>query len=394
MKTDVNDIQIQKLSKSIKQNFRCTTYFDISLLVYVSVSPVSLIFVCFCSDFRALVLLLYISMGRTLMQVTCPRGCAGGSFIQIRSPTGQLLQVTVPAGVISGQVFKVFVDVPAPQQITATATAAPVLPAPNQTQTLSYPYPTNPKQPKPKQQEYPPQVQQYQNLQPSGQTHKQNINSIPRVGYAATPKSPEIQGQQQAQQSSGIVLAQQVHQSQPIQQAQSSYGQNVAQPAAVKYVQQTQQSAQQQHQSHHLYSQAAAQSATVTGTAVQPHIQQAQIQAQPAYVQAQPQNAQVRARIVAQPVTDTSGAVAVANGPAPPQVTLSLPPHLSNPVLQLSLDVSVTNYLTPENERVYTFGILCAGVECWTFSGRFSELHKMEKQFKHPVSISFSVSCY
>jgi len=43
--------------------------------------------------------------GQQQMQVTCPAGCAAGSQIQIQAPTGQMVVVTVPAGVTEGQVF-------------------------------------------------------------------------------------------------------------------------------------------------------------------------------------------------------------------------------------------------------------------------------------------------
>ena len=42
-------------------------------------------------------------------QVACPQGVTGGGMVMITTPTGQQLQVVVPAGVTPGQMFQVIV---------------------------------------------------------------------------------------------------------------------------------------------------------------------------------------------------------------------------------------------------------------------------------------------
>ena len=57
----------------------------------------------------------------TTMDVTCPPGCKEGDQVRIQSPSGQVFQVAVPAGVSPGQVFRA--QVPAPTTV-ATASVA------------------------------------------------------------------------------------------------------------------------------------------------------------------------------------------------------------------------------------------------------------------------------
>ena len=71
---------------------------------------------------------------------------------------------------------------------------------------------------------------------------------------------------------------------------------------------------------------------------------------------------------------------------------LVLSPTLAQPIQQLPLTVTVTNYLSPDNERVFNFAISVVGKPaCWQFSGRYSELRKMERNVK--IKVRSHVSC-
>ena len=56
-----------------------------------------------------------------LVEVQVPAGISPGQALQIRAPSGQLLQVTVPAGVYAGMKFKAQVPAAAPAPAPAPA---------------------------------------------------------------------------------------------------------------------------------------------------------------------------------------------------------------------------------------------------------------------------------
>ena len=52
--------------------------------------------------------------------VACPPGAVAGLIIECQAPTGQIVQVLVPAGVVPGQVFQAQIPKQSPAAATAT----------------------------------------------------------------------------------------------------------------------------------------------------------------------------------------------------------------------------------------------------------------------------------
>lgn len=64
--------------------------------------------------------------GTQTMAVTCPAGCKAGDSVAIMSPSGQQMQVQIPAGVVDGQVFHVQVPAAPPVAVATVVSAVPV----------------------------------------------------------------------------------------------------------------------------------------------------------------------------------------------------------------------------------------------------------------------------
>eukprot|EP00750_Incisomonas_marina_P021981 INCI4811.1.p1 GENE.INCI4811.1~~INCI4811.1.p1 ORF type:complete len:586 (+),score=79.60 INCI4811.1:72-1760(+) len=340
-----------------------------------------------------------------LLEVVCPTGCGPGSLVQIPGPNGQLFRLNVPQGVYAGQRFRCVVD-------SAPAPAS---------------YPSQPQQPQPQQQQF----------------QAQGGGAPPLVGYVSSPGSgggsapvaqydqpqqasrvsaiPQQQAQPQAtvyvqppQQVRAEAAKVESYPSQSQAQAQGYPSQGQVQVQAQGYPSQGQ--VQVQAQGYPSQGQVQAypsqnQNQATAGQA-QPQVQaQAQVQAQP---QAQAQATalpQAQGQATAQPSAvgipaAQGGAPAsdmelepLPHGPAPAEIQVKVPPQLSAPVPQVPVNVQVTNYLSPDNERVFNFivSVPRPGAppgappdECWRFSGRFSELSKMDKKFKRKGKPAFA----
>ena len=263
--------------------------------------------------------------------------------MRINGPNGQLLQLTVPQGVYAGQKFRCWVgsDAPAPGLPTAQAYA------------------------------------------PSGgASNVANNANPPTLGYVQPPQAsaggrPVAQAQAQPQRPQAYA--------QPQAQAQPQPAQAYTQPQAQAQPQPAQAYAQPQAQPQAaVQAQPTAQAQATAQPTAQPTAQ--------ATAQAAPQATGIVQGAAVPPVGAGNDALPpLPHGPAPAEVKITLPPHLATPFQQIPLQVNVTNYLSPENERVYNFSISIPGEgEVWNFSGRFSEVSKMDKMFRYKGKPAFA----